>query len=43
MHELEPLSDLIIEFYEKLSSWEHSGVRESAMSRPQMHTLEILG
>ena len=43
MHELEPLSDLIIEFYEKLSSWEQAVVRDSAISLPQMHTLEILG
>lgn len=43
MHDLENLSDLIIEFYEKLSSWEQAVVRDSAISLPQMHTLEILG
>lgn len=43
MHDLERLSDLIIEFYEKLSSWEQAVVRDSAITLPQMHTLEILG
>ena len=43
MHDLEQLSDLIIEFYEKLSSWEQAVVRDSAITLPQMHTLEILG
>jgi len=43
MHELEQLSDLVIEFYEKLSSWEQAVVRDSAITLPQMHTLEILG
>jgi DNA-binding MarR family transcriptional regulator len=43
MHDLEHLSDLIIEFYEKLSSWEQAVVRDTAITLPQMHTLEILG
>jgi len=43
MHDLEQLSDLIIEFYEKLSSWEQAVVRDSSITLPQMHTLEILG
>lgn len=43
MHDLERLSDLIIEFYEKLSSWEQAVVRDTAITLPQMHTLEILG
>ena len=43
MHDLERLSDLIIEFYEKLSSWEQAVVRDCAITLPQMHTLEILG
>ena len=43
MHDLERLSDLIIEFYEKLSSWEQAVVRDSDITLPQMHTLEILG
>jgi len=40
---LEGLSALIIEFYEKLSSWEHEVVRGGSLTLPQMHTLEILG
>lgn len=43
MHDLERLSDLIIEFYEKLSSWEQAVVRDCSITLPQMHTLEILG
>jgi len=43
MHDLERLSDLIIEFYEKLSSWEQAVVRDTPITLPQMHTLEILG
>jgi transcriptional regulator, MarR family len=43
MHDLERLSDLTIEFYEKLSSWEQAVVRDSSITLPQMHTLEILG
>jgi DNA-binding MarR family transcriptional regulator len=43
MHDLERLSDLIIEFYEKLSSWEQAVVRDGPITLPQMHTLEILG
>ena len=37
------LNHAIIEFYEKLSSWEHDVVREKGLTLPQMHTLEILG
>ena len=43
MADIEGLSALIIEFYEKLSSWEHAVVRGSSLTLPQMHTLEILG
>lgn len=43
MHDLERLSDLIIEFYEKLSSWEQAVVRDSPITLAQTHTLEILG
>lgn len=43
MADLEDLSALIIEFYEKLSSWEHAVVRGSSLTLPQTHTLEILG
>lgn len=37
------LSDLIIEFYEKLSSWEQSVVEGTGLTLAQMHTIEILG
>lgn len=37
------LSHLIVEFYEKLSSWEHCVVRGKGLTLPQMHTIEILG
>lgn len=43
MDEQESLNALIIEFYEKLSSWEHDVVRESGLTLPQVHTLEVLG
>lgn len=43
MPDIETLSSLIIEFYEKLSSWEHAVVRGRSLTLPQMHTLEILG
>lgn len=43
MNDIESLSALVIEFYEKLSSWEHDVVRDSGLTLPQMHTLEILG
>lgn len=37
------LTHAIVEFYEKLSSWEHDVVREQGLTLPQTHTLEILG
>lgn len=37
------LTRLLIAFYEKFSSWEHGVVKESGLTLPQMHTLEILG
>jgi len=43
MKKIESLAHLMIEFYEKLSSWEHSVVRGKGLTLPQMHTLEILG
>ncbi len=39
----EELTRLLIEFYERFSSWEHGVVRETGLTLPQMHTLEILG
>jgi DNA-binding MarR family transcriptional regulator len=33
----------IVEFYEKLSSWEHEVVRGSDLTPGQMHAIEIIG
>jgi DNA-binding MarR family transcriptional regulator len=40
---LENLSRIIVEFYEKLSSWEESVVRDSGLTTAQIHTIEIVG
>jgi DNA-binding MarR family transcriptional regulator len=40
---MDDLTHLIIEFFEKLSSWEQSVVRGQGVTLQQMHTLEILG
>lgn len=39
----EELAKTIVEFYEKISSWEHAVVKESGLSPAQMHTIEIVG
>lgn len=41
--EIDDLTRLLIEFYEKFSSWEQCVVRETGLTPAQMHTLEILG
>lgn len=43
MSDLPRLTHAIVEFYEKLSSWEHCVVRGKGLTLPQMHTIEILG
>jgi DNA-binding MarR family transcriptional regulator len=43
MDDLQALNHTIIEFYEKLSSWEQSVVRGQKFSLPQIHIVEILG
>ncbi len=40
MHDI---TNLIIEFYDKISSWEHSVVRDSGLTPTQMHAVEIIG
>jgi DNA-binding MarR family transcriptional regulator len=40
---MEKLSNVVVEFYEKLSSWEHSVVKDTGLTLPQMHTIEVLG
>lgn len=37
------LARSIVEFYEKLSSWEHEVVRGSNLTPNQMHAIEIIG
>lgn len=37
------LSQIIIELYDKISSWEHAVVRQSGLSPAQMHAVEIIG
>lgn len=40
---MDKLTEYIIEFYDKLSSWEHSVVKESSLSPAQAHTIEVIG
>ncbi len=35
--------DNLVEFYEKLSSWEQEVAKESTLSLPQLHTVEVIG
>ncbi len=37
------LSQLLLEFYEKMASWEHSVVKQTGLSPAQMHTIEMIG
>lgn len=37
------LARLLVEFYEKISSWERDVVSASGLSPAQMHTIEIIG
>ncbi len=43
MDQIERLAGLLVEFYERFSSWEQGVVKETGLTLPQMHTLEILG
>ncbi len=43
MHQLTELNNLLTEFYDKMSSWEMSVVKETGYSLAQIHTLEVLG
>lgn len=40
---LEDFTKHIVEFYERLSSWENDVVKETGVSLQQMHAIEILG
>lgn len=39
----EDLSRLIVEFYERLSTWEYAAVKGSGLSPTQNHMIEIVG
>lgn len=41
--QLKELSEAIIQFYEKLSSWEHDVARNKGLSPQQHHTIDIVG
>ena len=41
--DIENISSILIELYEKMSSWEHAVVKESGLTPAQMHAIEILG
>ena len=43
MSRLKHINHLLIEFYDKFSSWEQSVVKETGYSLPQIHTIEVLG
>lgn len=43
MDQIEQLTQGLVEFYERFSSWELAVVKETGVTLPQMHTLEILG
>ncbi len=40
---MDTFSHNIVEFYEKISSWEQEVVKGTGLSLPQMHTIEIIG
>ena len=41
--EIKRLSETIVQFYEKLSSWEDAVVKDSGLTTAQAHTIEIVG
>ncbi|MDV7104887.1 MarR family transcriptional regulator [Vibrio sp. TH_r3] len=43
MNELTALNRLLTEFYDKMSSWEQSVVKDTGYSLAQVHTIEVLG
>ena len=43
MRNLELLNQTLTEFYDKMSSWEQSVVKETGYSLAQIHTIEVLG
>ncbi|WP_131912868.1 MarR family winged helix-turn-helix transcriptional regulator [Celerinatantimonas diazotrophica] len=43
MNNIEKINQVITEFYDKMSSWEQSVVKETGHSLAQIHTIEVLG
>lgn len=43
MQNLERLNQALTEFYDKMSSWEQSVVKETGYTLAQVHTIEVLG
>ena len=43
MPDIQQLNHAIIEFYDKLSSWEHSVVKGKGLTLAQTHTIEVIG
>ncbi|ENR2169558.1 MarR family transcriptional regulator [Vibrio vulnificus] len=43
MRNLEKLNQTLTEFYDKMSAWEQSVVKETGYSLAQIHTIEVLG
>ncbi|MCU8515183.1 MarR family transcriptional regulator [Vibrio vulnificus] len=43
MRNFEKLNQTLTEFYDKMSSWEQSVVKETGYSLAQIHTIEVLG
>ena len=41
--DIQHLSKIIVEFYEKLTSWEDAVVRDTGLTTAQAHTIEIVG
>lgn len=43
MSNIEKLNQQLTEFYDKMSSWDQSVVRDTGYSLAQIHTIEVLG
>ena len=40
---IDKLSTQLVEFYDKIASWEHSIVKGTGLTPAQMHTVEVIG
>ncbi|MBN2859906.1 MAG: MarR family transcriptional regulator [Sphaerochaetaceae bacterium] len=40
---IERYSQILVEFFERMNSWEHGIVADRGISLPQMHLLEVVG